>query len=241
MSIKYGFLGIFILIGLVACSNQNESSDPEEIESESNVAEESETEATNDQDESSQEENQDDEENDEEEEEKEEENEEEGSSGYDFSFSNYDFSFSNYDFSYDITVPEISVPDVTVNWNNEKEEVKMEVPDHLLFDFDESTLRDDAESLLEEISGELEEYEDADVAVNGHTDDQGDASYNQTLSEERAEAVKDYFLEQDNISSFDYTTEGFGESEPIVSNDSEENREKNRRVEIIIQSEELEE
>ncbi|MGY4689016.1 OmpA family protein [Salibacterium sp. K-3] len=137
----------------------------------------------------------------------------------------------------EVSAPEITVPEVGISMG---EEITINVPDHLLFDFDESTLRDDALALLEEISGELEQYEAGEVKIHGHTDNQGDASYNQQLSQERAEAVEAYFLEEETMDDFNFSTKGFGETEPVVSNDTEENRAKNRRVEIIIKPEETE-
>ncbi|SFL95195.1 Outer membrane protein OmpA [Salibacterium qingdaonense] len=140
----------------------------------------------------------------------------------------------------EVTVPEVSAPEITVPevGISMGEEITINVPDHLLFDFDESTLRDDALALLEEISGELEQYEAGEVKIHGHTDNQGEASYNQQLSQKRAEAVEAYFLEEETMDDFDFSTKGFGETEPVVSNDTEENRAKNRRVEIIIKPEE---
>ncbi|SFQ41217.1 OmpA family protein [Salibacterium halotolerans] len=137
----------------------------------------------------------------------------------------------------EVSAPEITVPEVGVSMG---EEITINVPDHLLFDFDESTLRDDALALLEEISGELEQYEAGEVKIHGHTDNQGEASYNQQLSQERAEAVEAYFVEEETMDDFDFSTKGFGETEPVVSNDTEENRAKNRRVEIIVKPEETE-
>lgn len=131
-----------------------------------------------------------------------------------------------------IQPPEISAPEVSVSVENDS--IIMEVPDDLLFDFDDATLREDAKDLLAEISKELEDYSEADVEIHGHTDNQGDPSYNKRLSEDRAKAVESYFQEREELDHLNFITKGFGETVPLVSNDSEENRAKNRRVEILI-------
>lgn len=131
-----------------------------------------------------------------------------------------------------MTIPEISAPEVSVSVENDS--IIMEVPDDLLFDFDDATLREDAKDLLAEISKELEDYSEADVEIHGHTDNQGDPSYNKRLSEDRAKAVESYFQEREELDHLNFITKGFGETVPLVSNDSEENRAKNRRVEILI-------
>jgi outer membrane protein OmpA-like peptidoglycan-associated protein len=71
------------------------------------------------------------------------------------------------------------------------------------------------------------------VAIEGHTDSVGSDQYNQDLSEHRAEAVRDYFVQQ-GISSSAVEARGFGKSEPIASNDTAEGRQQNRRVELVL-------
>src|SRR5699024_8588105 len=88
-----------------------------------------------------------------------------------------------------IDVPEINPPE-EVDLTFKEEEVKMQVPDDLLFDFDDSTLKKEAMETLDDIIIELENLEtDTPIHINGHTDNQGDPDYNLNLSEERAEAV----------------------------------------------------
>ncbi|SFE74332.1 OmpA family protein [Alteribacillus iranensis] len=214
MSMKGRLLSIAVIFALTACSEPEEAAPVEEEIPESSEAEEIEEEPK------------------ENEEEQQENDEEESSTGTSsFEVSAPDVSAPNVS-APEVSAPEVSAPEVTVSV--EDDEITMEVPDHLLFDFDKSTLREDAVNLLEEISGELTEYEMADVKIHGHTDNQGAASYNKKLSEERAQAVKNFFLEQGDLEPFHFTTKGFGEEQPLVPNDNEENREKNRRVEILI-------
>jgi len=70
------------------------------------------------------------------------------------------------------------------------------------------------------------------VSVEGHTDSIGSEAYNQRLSERRAQAVRDYMIEN-GISPGRVATRGFGKSRPVASNETAEGRAQNRRVEII--------
>jgi outer membrane protein OmpA-like peptidoglycan-associated protein len=75
---------------------------------------------------------------------------------------------------------------------------------------------------------------DSKIIVEGHTDSQGAASYNQDLSQRRAEAVRDYLVSH-GIAADRVTAQGFGPTRPSADNDSPEGRANNRRVEIVVQ------
>lgn len=90
-----------------------------------------------------------------------------------------------------------------------------------------------ARERLAKVSGIVLAYPSLHVAVEGHTDSVGSDEYNQNLSEHRAEAVRDYFVQQ-GISSSAVEARGFGKSEPIASNDTAEGRQQNRRVELVL-------
>jgi OmpA-OmpF porin, OOP family len=130
---------------------------------------------------------------------------------------------------------EIHVPD-HVDLTIEGSEVTMLVPDDLLFDFDEYKLKEDAKQTLDDISETLAMFDDEDieVQVNGHTDNVGNEAYNMDLSEKRAEEVEEYLLQQGDFKNIDFTTQGYGETKPVASNDDEKGQAKNRRVEIVI-------
>ena len=83
--------------------------------------------------------------------------------------------------------------------------------------------------------GTLNEYPQSKVTVIGHTDSSGSKEYNKRLSEKRAESVAEYFVSQ-GIDKNRISFEGYGEEHPIESNDTEEGRERNRRVEVVIES-----
>lgn len=71
------------------------------------------------------------------------------------------------------------------------------------------------------------------IIVAGHTDSSGDAAYNQSLSEKRADAVRKYLIEK-GVDGSRLSARGYGESEPVASNETSEGRAKNRRVELRI-------
>lgn len=109
------------------------------------------------------------------------------------------------------------------------------LPGDLLFDFDKAEIRPEAASLLAEVAKSLREMPGARVQVNGHTDNIGSLNYNLDLSLRRANAVKDYLanlLPEDHPIS--WTTSGFGPTLPVADNDTEEGRQRNRRVDLII-------
>lgn len=89
-------------------------------------------------------------------------------------------------------------------------------------------------ALLHKLAGILQEYPDTNVLVVGHTDSVGSNNYNMTLSEKRAYAVTNYFIQNKGLNSSRFTTSWFGESQPIADNSTLDGRAKNRRVNIAI-------
>jgi len=103
--------------------------------------------------------------------------------------------------------------------------------DAIEFDFNKSTLRPANRELLSRIAGILLTSSGHSMYVYGHTDNVGSEAYNQTLSEQRANSVRDY-LGEAGIDANTITTEGYGQSSPRVDGTNPEARAKNRRVEI---------
>ncbi|MFM6977033.1 MAG: OmpA family protein [Sphingobacteriaceae bacterium] len=103
----------------------------------------------------------------------------------------------------------------------------------ILFDVNKSELKTAAMTNIQNLSKSLKDNPETNVLIIGHTDDTGSDAYNARLSERRAEAVKNFAMNQ-GIMSGRLTTQGKGEGEPIAENTSEEGRAKNRRVEIVI-------
>jgi len=98
------------------------------------------------------------------------------------------------------------------------------------FDFDKAEIRPDAAVILDEAASMLGSSSGT-VRVEGHTDSVGAEAYNQSLSERRANAVKDY-LAGKGVDSSRLSAAGFGESNPVASNDTADGRALNRRVEL---------
>jgi OOP family OmpA-OmpF porin len=87
--------------------------------------------------------------------------------------------------------------------------------------------------VLNQAAALLQKHERVVVEVAGHTDSKGSEEYNQGLSERRANAVKDY-LNSKGVRASRLTARGYGESRPVASNDTDEGRAENRRVELIV-------
>lgn len=90
-----------------------------------------------------------------------------------------------------------------------------------------------ARERLAKVSGIVLAYQGLRLAVEGHTDSIGTDEYNRRLSEQRADAVRDYLVQQ-GISTDAISASGFGKSEPVASNDTPEGRQQNRRVELVV-------
>lgn len=86
---------------------------------------------------------------------------------------------------------------------------------------------------LMKLAETLKKYDDTDILIEGHTDSSGDEDYNQNLSEKRAESVEN-FLVSNGVAASRLKTEGYGESQPLQTNDTETGRRANRRVEVAI-------
>jgi len=106
----------------------------------------------------------------------------------------------------------------------------------VLFDSGKYTLRPLAREKLAKISGIVLGYPSLKLAVEGNTDSVGTESFNQDLSEKRAEGVRSY-LTQQGVPESSTTATGFGKGRPIASNDTSEGRQQNRRVELIVSGE----
>ena len=113
------------------------------------------------------------------------------------------------------------------------EGIEVELSEKVLFNFNESLLTSNALGNLDKIITVLHKYPDTNIEIQGHTDNVGTESYNQGLSVKRAKSVYKYFKSK-NISDTRLTTRGFGEDAPKYSNETEDGRAQNRRVEFLI-------
>jgi outer membrane protein OmpA-like peptidoglycan-associated protein len=101
------------------------------------------------------------------------------------------------------------------------------------FDFNKATLRPDALPILDQAAEALKEHGAINVTVEGYTDNIGSEVYNQRLSERRATAVRDY-LAAHGVAAARMTVVGRGQADPVASNDTEDGRAQNRRVELRV-------
>jgi len=102
------------------------------------------------------------------------------------------------------------------------------------FAFGESTLQPRATRTLDAVGAVLERYPELRVEVGGHTDAVGADAFNQQLSEARAEAVRAYLIDRFGVAPDRLVARGYGEAQPIASNDSRSGRALNRRVEFTV-------
>ncbi len=106
---------------------------------------------------------------------------------------------------------------------------------NIFFDFDKATLRPESTNELERLTKLLNDVPTLKIEISGHTDSKGADEYNKTLSNNRAKAVLDYLVKA-GISAGRLTSVGFGEEQPIATNDTDEGRQLNRRTEFKILS-----
>lgn len=118
------------------------------------------------------------------------------------------------------------------------QEVSIDLPADVLFDFDKADLRPDADASLTMVA-EIARAYTGPIRIEGHSDSKGDEAYNQALSERRGASVKKWLVAK-GITAARIATRGWGESKPAAPNtmpdgrDNPEGRQKNRRVEIVI-------
>jgi outer membrane protein OmpA-like peptidoglycan-associated protein len=103
----------------------------------------------------------------------------------------------------------------------------------ILFDFNKATLKRDVEFSLVKIATILGQFPEMNIQVEGHTDNVGTPEYNLDLSLRRATAVRDFMVEQ-GVAAERMSVEGFGLTRPVADNTTEEGRQKNRRVDLVI-------
>lgn len=114
----------------------------------------------------------------------------------------------------------------------EDEEARIELM--VNFDFDRSEVKPQYFSEIEEVTDFMEKFPDIDIVLEGHTDSRGTAAYNQGLSERRVAAVRKVMIDRFKVQADRISVKGFGESQPIASNETDAGRAQNRRVMTVI-------
>jgi outer membrane protein OmpA-like peptidoglycan-associated protein len=122
------------------------------------------------------------------------------------------------------------------------QEIKIELNADVLFDFDKYTLRPEAAETLRKVGQVVSGYPNAPLSIEGHTDGKGTHPYNMKLSENRADAVKQWLVGNAGVQASRIRTAGLGETKPVAPNtnpngsDNPQGRQKNRRVELTLQT-----
>lgn len=119
--------------------------------------------------------------------------------------------------------------------------LQFSLKDLVLFEFGKWDLKEAAREELHRAAMDIEKYPGGRLVVEGHTDSVGGPAFNQELSEKRAAAVREYFIQSERLKKFSVVIHGYGEARPVASNDTEEGRGKNRRVDLVFIPERLEE
>ncbi len=118
-----------------------------------------------------------------------------------------------------------------VQVQREGDHIRLIMPGNITFDSSQSAIRSSFYSTLNSVAVVLAEFDRTAIRVTGHTDSTGGADLNQRLSEERANSVRQYLVNQ-NVASGRIQTQGYGPRYPIASNSTPQGREANRRVEL---------
>ncbi|MEC7691214.1 MAG: OmpA family protein [Pseudomonadota bacterium] len=124
--------------------------------------------------------------------------------------------------------------DTGVQVVREGDNLRLIMPGDITFATNSASISPNFNPVLQDVATVVNQYEKTVLLIEGHTDDTGAESYNQTLSERRAQSVKN-LLTTFNVNPTRVTTVGLGEYQPKVPNTSAENRQINRRVELKIQ------
>lgn len=113
------------------------------------------------------------------------------------------------------------------------DDLLLRMPSGITFAYDRADVQPQFQPTLNDVAAVLAQYPKTYIDVFGHTDSDGADAYNQTLSERRAQAVANYLIGR-GVQSARIGTRGFGETQPIASNATEEGKAANRRVEIKV-------
>ncbi len=115
-----------------------------------------------------------------------------------------------------------------------KEKVIIEL--NVEFDTAKAIVKEKYHNNIKKVADFMKEFPDTNATIEGHTDNVGNAAYNQRLSEERANSVRQYLIDKFGIDASRLTSVGYGLSRPIASNDTAEGKQKNRRVVAVMEA-----
>jgi outer membrane protein OmpA-like peptidoglycan-associated protein len=113
------------------------------------------------------------------------------------------------------------------------EGIKITFDSGILFDIDKATLRNASRKNLRDLAEILEKYEDTNILIEGHTDNTGTDEHNLELSRQRAQSVANYLATLE-VDPTRFSIMGYGESQPVATNETSEGRQQNRRVDLAV-------
>jgi len=129
-------------------------------------------------------------------------------------------------------------PDTPIELKVDKDGCPMKVTINLnvLFDFDKADVKPKYHSEIKRVADYMNAYPWEKATLEGHTDSKGTDAYNEKLSQRRVDAIKKYLVEKFGISADRLKAVGYGESKPIATNDTDEGRQLNRRVQAVMET-----
>lgn len=113
------------------------------------------------------------------------------------------------------------------------EGIKITFDSGIMFDVNKANLRPEAQQNLTDLAQILTKYDDTDILIEGHTDSDGTEEHNLELSRQRAQSVSNYLASM-QVDATRFTIMGYGESQPVASNETSAGKQLNRRVELAI-------
>ena len=126
-------------------------------------------------------------------------------------------------------------PVVTAPPRVEVRDNKIEIHEKIQFDYNKATIKEESFSLLHDIAEVIKKNPQIKkLSIEGHASSEGDAKHNKKLSDDRAKAVMDYLVKKEQIPAATLAAKGWGEEKPIADNNTEDGKEKNRRVEFLV-------
>ncbi len=150
---------------------------------------------------------------------------------------NNDLSMAEWD-GFDLNMPTIRLPEITVaglDVRGNDRYTSYSIDETVLFDTDKAQVRSAAKNSLQEVTNSIaQRSKEGKIRIYGHTDATASKDYNKELSEQRAQAVKQWLVSNGNIDESRISIHPMGESQPTASNQTEQGRQQNRRVDIVV-------